>query len=838
MAIVINSYIFKDSMMPMTDRYIKYKFSKLVLFISLFYLSSHALADIKNWERFKTSFISAEGRVIDTGNGHISHSEGQGVGMLLAVAHNDRPTFELIWKWTFENLALRDDGLFVWQWLPDQDNHIEDLGSASDGDILIAWAMARAAEKWKVTTYTEIAKGSVKAIHTQLVAEVGSDVLLLPGPVWPRRDNHTILNLSYWIYPAFQEFSKIDASPIWEKLIQSGISLISRAQFGAWELPADWMAIRNDGSLIQTDDFSFVFGYEAVRIPLFYLWGGFDQKDVLRIYQAFWSATAKVNRLVTVLGLATDDIIQQENVLAYRAVNELINCAISKKPTPFLSTEFADYDDYYSVALYLMTQLVAEERLPYCLTEDRSVIAVDNCNDNNKLQCPLLDPIPEKIEKGNIIVHIKDFIQLPAMHVQRPLARINVLTFANDNSGRLFAVDIDGRIYIIHNGQILPDPFLDIAKIRKNSFINNQPELGLKAITFHPDFALPGTPGYQYLYTVHTESPNSKSISINTKIFPSPSHNVYHYDVVSEWSIDPQNPNRVLPDSQREILRIAQPFKNHNTGYLSFNPHIKQGDPNYGLLYIAIGDGGWPENLNKGTYRFVQDLSKPFGTILRINPQPGKKEGGYSIPKNNPFINKDRNVLPEIWAYGLRNSQQFSWDKITGYMFIADIGQDNIEEVNIGIAGANYGWNHREGSFALDYSNYENVFPLPPNDETWNFTYPLLQYDHDEGWAIFGGFVYRGKLLPELVGYYVFNDLVNGRIFYTKANDLGTGKEISIKELRLYYNGAEKNFLEILNNDFLAGVRLGVDKEGELYVFSKRDGMIRRLLPMPGNKMN
>jgi len=471
------------------------------------------LADIKNWERFKTNFISAEGRVIDTGNGHISHSEGQGVGMLLAVAHNDRPTFELIWKWTLENLALRDDGLFVWQWLPDQENHIEDLGSASDGDILIAWAMARAAEKWKVTTYTEIAKGIVKAIHTQLVVEVGNDVLLLPGPVWPRRDNHTILNLSYWIYPAFQEFSKIDASPIWEKLIQSGISLLSRARFGAWDLPADWIAIRNDGSLIQTDDFSFVFGYEAVRIPLFYLWGGFDQKEIVRIFQAFWSATAKVNRLVTILGLATDDIIQQENVLAYRAVNELINCAIRKQPSSFLSTEFADYDDYYSVAVFLMIQLAAEEKMPFCFIGEKSVTTADACTEDNNYQCPLLDPIPGKIEKGSLTVNVKDFVQLPPVRSKRPLARIDVLVSAHDNTGRLFAVDKDGRIYIIRNGELLPDPFLDLVEIREKDFFNNLEELGLRTIAFHPDFSIPGTPGYQYLYTLHTERPESKSVS-------------------------------------------------------------------------------------------------------------------------------------------------------------------------------------------------------------------------------------------------------------------------------------------------------------------------------------
>jgi len=804
---------------------------KLLVCIFIIYIPSHVVADSVNWEHFKLKFISEDGRVIDTGNGNVSHSEGQGLGMLFAVAHDDQITFNKVWQWTKTNLDLREDGLFVWQWVPDKENHTEDFGSATDGDIFIAWAMARAAEKWKNPSYLEIAKSIVKAIRTQLVVEIDGDTLLLPGPVWPRRDRHTTINLSYWIYPAFQEFSKIDASPQWEKLIQTGIDLIRHAQFGAWDLPADWMAIKNDGSFSQVEEFPFVFGYEAVRIPLYYLWGGYNQKDLLRVFQAFWAATEKGSKLVTMLGLATDSVIQQEAVLAYRAVSDLVECAISQKPASFVGKSLSDYDDYYSSAIYLIAQLVVEERMPYCKEEGLITDINYACIHGDNSQCPLPDPIPEKIEKGSLIVRVEDFIRIPPTRTSRPLVRINFLTHANDRSGRMYVNDEDGKVYIIQDGKLLSEPLIDIARIRGQNFIAGAAELGLLSIAFHPDFSKPDKPGFGLLYTAHTEISESTSTNKDVRVFPSPADKIDHYNVISEWKVDPENVNKVMPGLQRELLRIAQPENHHCIGQLGFDPTLKKDDPEYGILYISIGDGGWNEYLTKSPYRLSQDLGNPLGKILRINPTSGTDQKEYVIPENNPFINS-KDILPEIWAYGLRDPQRFSWDSNDGKMYIADIGQNNIEEINIGVSGANYGWQHREGSFAVDYSNYKNVLPLPPNDSTWDFAYPVLQYDHDEGNEIGGGFVYQGKLLPELHGRYVFNDLMNGRVFHVDASDLIRGKVKKIEELRLYYNGAEKTFLEILNDDSRADLRLGVDENGELYALSKRDGMVRRLLPM------
>jgi len=769
----------------------------------------------------------------------MSHSEGQGIGMLLAVAHDDHVTFQKIWNWTEKNLGIRDDGLFIWQWLPDQKNHTPDMGSASDGDIFIGWAMVRASEKWNDSSYLDIARNITKAIRTNLITVINNYTLLLPGPVWPRREGHTVINLSYWIFPAFEEFRKIDRSQQWEKLIQTGVNLITKTRFGSWDLPADWIAVKDDGTVSQVDGFPFVFGYESLRIPLFYLWGGYKQKELLRIYQAFWSATARGSELVAVVGLATDTIIQQENILAHQAVSQLVNCAINKQPAPFLGLALADYNDYYSSVIYLMAQLAVTEVLPYCKTDGLVTDSNRLCNEGIKSQCPLADPIPGKIRKSNIVVKVQDFIQMPQYRSHRPLAKIEFLTHAGDNSARVFVVDNVGKIYIIQDNRLLPEPFLDIGEKRGADYsdLDERNEIGLKAVAFHPDFAKKERLGYQYLYTVHTERASSKSVSEDTPVFESPSGEIHHYDVISEWRVDPTNPNHVLPKSQRELVRFEQPTRRHNVGIVAFDPTEPENGKDYGLMYIGVGDGGWAEYAISADFRLGQDMRNPFGKILRIDPQTGKEGGGYGIPDNNPFVEKGGRVLPEIWAYGLRNPKRISWDKIYNDMYIADIGHNNIEEVNLGIQGANYGWSHREGTFAINYSDDSLVTPLPEDDSIWNFTYPIIQYDHNEGRAISGGFVYRGKLIPELIGFYVFADITNGRIFYADVENIKSGQLSDIQELRINYNGDEKTFLEILNNDHRADMKLGSDEAGEIYLLTKRDGMIRTLLPMPKNEM-
>ena len=201
----------------------------------------------------------------------------------------------------------------------------------------------------------------------------------------------------------------------------------------------------------------------------------------------------------------------------------------------------------------------------------------------------------------------------------------------------------------------------------------------------------------------------------------------------------------------------------------------------------------------------------------------------YRVPEDNPFVGQ-AGVLPEIWAWGLRNPQRFSWDSGgSGRMFIVDIGQANVEEVNLGRAGANYGWSLREGRFVVVHQDEDQKRPLPADDAELGISYPVAQYGHEDGFAIAGGFVYRGQEIPELKGKYVFGAIAKGRLFYFDAEDLEPGDQVRIHELLISPGGRRQSLLEVLGDDYRADLRFGMDGSGELYVLTKRDGAVRRM---------
>ena len=355
--------------------------------------------------------------------------------------------------------------------------------------------------------------------------------------------------------------------------------------------------------------------------------------------------------------------------------------------------------------------------------------------------------IPE--QPRDIVVIVRDVVLVPPSSKERPLARINFLTHAGDGSGRLFVNDLNGRIFVIRHEKLLPEPLLDMAVARRGSFTSEEHfEQGLAGFAFHPDFAKPGRPGFGKLYTSSTEVPGSGKPDFPT---PDPHGRVSHHDVLTEWTIDPKDPNRVDIASRREVLRIAHPLHDHVMCQLGFAPHARPSDPDYGMLYVGIGDGGNTVFQYKkvDAMQNAQNRLRPLGKILRIDPlRNGDRK--YSIPPDNPFVN-DASSLKEIWAYGLRNPQRFSWD-IEGdhKMLIADIGQAQAEEIDVGRPGANYGWGEREGTFVVDPDDENHVSSLPSGDERFGYTYPAIEYRHDLGKAITGGFVYRGRAIAPL----------------------------------------------------------------------------------------
>ena len=450
---------------------------------------------------------------------------------------------------------------------------------------------------------------------------------------------------------------------------------------------------------------------------------------------------------------------------------------------------------------------------------------------------PVADPIPEPIRKGDLVVAANRFVRAPqttdtAVHplITESRARIQYLTPVGDDSGRLALNDTRGVLYITDENGMEPVAYLDV-RTRDIGFDDSMfpNESGLVAVAFHPQFAVAGTPGYGKLYTAYSASSDSGRADYLDDDAAS------HESVIREWTAEDPQAN-VFSGTSREVFRIGEFAPNHNIGTVAFNPTAAPGSADYGLLYASLGDAGAAHDPRD----YGQALSEPHGGIIRIDPLAGDGSRGYGIPADNPFVG-EAGVAPEIWAYGLRHAQQFSWDT-DGRMFLGDIGQNSVEEVNLGVAGANYGWRLREGTFATGFTVPPGrpgpLYPRPAQDEQ-PLVYPVAQYDHDEGYAISGGFVYRGQAIPDLQGKYLFTDFPRGRVLYIDADALVPGQLAEIRELRLVVDGQESDLADAVGhpNTYAPGpradARLGIDSAGEIYLLTKSDGWVRKLGPAP-----
>jgi hypothetical protein len=301
--------------------------------------------------------------------------------------------------------------------------------------------------------------------------------------------------------------------------------------------------------------------------------------------------------------------------------------------------------------------------------------------------------------------------------------------------------------------------------------------------------------------------------------------------VITEWTATSPTAN-VFAGTRRELLRIDYNGTIHGLQDIGFNPFAKAGDEDYGLLYICAGDGG---SVAAGRPDWTHKLSSPYGSILRLDPLgTNSVNGRYGIPAANPYANDGKaDTLGEIYAWGFRNPHRISWDSQPPHRaLIGDIGENQIEEVNLLTKGGDYGYPDREGTFVLRTNQTNVVYPLPADDATFGFTYPVAQFDHDEGSAIAGGYVYRGSNVPTLRGLYFFGDIPSGRMFYIKADTITPGSQSTIYELGLTRNGTDAR-LTTLAGTTRADVRFGIDLAGEVYVMTKGDGRIRRVAALP-----
>ena len=337
------------------------------------------------------------------------------------------------------------------------------------------------------------------------------------------------------------------------------------------------------------------------------------------------------------------------------------------------------------------------------------------------------------------------------------------VTHAGDGSARLFVVEQPGTVRVLRDGAVTEGTYLDISDRTVSSG-----ERGLLGLAFHPRFAENGR-----LFVHYTDLGGDT--------------------VLSELRAYPPSAPSVDASTERVVLTLEQPYGNHNGGQISFGPD--------GYLYLGLGDGGsGGDPLNAG-----QDLGTWLGAILRLDVDG---EQPYAVPHDNPFVGVD-GARDEIWAYGLRNPWRFSFDAATGDLWIADVGQNAVEEVNRQPAaspgGENYGWRIMEGDACYD----------PPSGcDTAGLVLPVITYTHASGWgrSVTGGYVYRGSAVPALQGSYVFGDYVSGRVFVAE----GTGDSWTARPL--------------LESGFRIAT-FGEDQVGELYVADYSGGVLYRFGP-------
>jgi quinoprotein glucose dehydrogenase len=339
-----------------------------------------------------------------------------------------------------------------------------------------------------------------------------------------------------------------------------------------------------------------------------------------------------------------------------------------------------------------------------------------------------------------------------------------LLTNAGDGSGRIFVPTQQGTIHSFpaDGSAKKTSVFVDLSS--KVQYIDKENEEGFLGLAFSPNYK---EDGEFYAYYTTKDEP--------------------HTSVVSRFRRNPNHPEIADASSEQEILRIPQPFWNHNGGTICFGPD--------GYLYIALGDGG----AGNDPLNHAQNLQTLLGSILRIDVTKKDQGLAYAIPKDNPFVNliapggKQAIARGEIFAYGMRNPWRMSFDRKTGDFWVADVGQNVWEEINIVTKGGNYGWNLRESKH-----------PFAPNGTSSDKTLidPIWEYHHDIGKSITGGNVYRGKKLPELQGYYLYADYVSGLIWALK------------------YDAAKKEVVEnrsIPIDQKLPIISFGEDEDGEVY---------------------
>ena len=443
------------------------------------------------------------------------------------------------------------------------------------------------------------------------------------------------------------------------------------------------------------------------------------------------------------------------------------------------------------------------------------------------------EPDPKRlvspVVQSGIVIELEDYALVPQLPERPAYKGITSMRADPREAGAYFVNDLMGVLYHLQGDG--PDGkqssvFLDMRQYFPLFVYEPGVASGLGSFAFHPDFNKNGI-----FYTTHSEIRHG-SEAINADDIPAdvPAHESPPLEwVLTEWSqTNLKSVQESFKGTRREVLRFVTPTTAHGSQEINFSLVTDPDDPDYAKLYIACGDGG---SFNLKRTDMAGHPRAILGSILRIDPAgTNGSNGQYGIPADNPFANSsDPLVHKEIWAYGFRNPHRFSWDFAHGKRMIAiDIGEANIEEVNFIVPGGSYGWGTSglEGMFSIDPERGREVVTPASNDVLTKHVLPHGNYDHNEGQAITGGFVYHGPL-KALQNKYIFGDIVNGRIFYMNMGADTSDK--NVYEILVQRDGVLTD-IKTISDVERAHLRVAYDeRSGDLFFLTKDDGQIRRV---------
>jgi hypothetical protein len=436
------------------------------------------------------------------------------------------------------------------------------------------------------------------------------------------------------------------------------------------------------------------------------------------------------------------------------------------------------------------------------------------------------DPFPDPIgdDWAPIVVDYTEFARIPGVGGAAP-RMMNVVD--EPGTRRIFVSDMVGPIHgVSYDGRTVTQ-YVDTNDARWGQRVQSQgSERGLQSFAFHPQFGQQGAPGYGKFYTwvdVVDTAPQADFL-------PTGGGDT-HDTVLLEWTA--RNPSSATYDGgpPRELMRLQQPYQNHNAGHLAFNTTAAVGTPEAGMLYVGVADGGSggdPQDM-------AENMGSIFGKILRIDPLgTNSRNGKYGIPADNPFVGRS-GALGEIYAFGARNPQKFAWDPTNQNMFMTDIGQNTVEELTLVPRGANLGWNTWEGSFR--YVGREGVDSRNPRGDP-SVTFPVAEYAQPDPLllgqsAAIGLAVYRANRVQGIANMVIWGDNPVGEVFAIPADNLPNGGQAAIRRVLFNDGGQARTLLQLIQKHVpdanQADMRLGLGPEGAIYLLNKADGIVRRI---------